>query len=113
VRCRVWQQAVLDADGIHVPVAATDEETLVPDALLSPHSSPYRAGTLLQGSVGCMSGLGCPSLSAPLPAKPSASTALPPGLAVPLRQSQRRLKMAAREEPDAGSQESAGDAFVR
>jgi hypothetical protein len=96
-----------------LPTAATDEETLVPDALLSPDSSPFDAEALLQGPACCVAGLVCPSPPAPPLAKPSAPAAVPPPPAAPLRQSQRRLKMAAPEAADAGSQESAGDAFVR
>lgn len=94
--------------------AATDEETLVPDALLSPDSSSYdvEAGALLQEPACCVASLACPSPPAPLLAKASVPAALLPQQAVPLRRSQRRLKMAVTE-ADAGSQESAGDAFVR
>ena len=86
----------------------------MPDALLSPDSSPYDAEALLQGPACCVASLICPSPPAPPLAKPSAPAASLPAPAVPLRQSQRRLKMAAPPEAaDAGSQESAGDAFVR
>ena len=84
----------------------------MPDALLSPDSSPYDAEALLQEPACCVVSLACPPPPAPPPAQAPAPAALPPAPAVPLRQSQRRLKMAVAE-ADAGSQESAGDAFVR
>lgn len=71
------------------------------------HVSLYRAEAFLQGPLCCVHD------GAEHPSQESLGPAVSPPPTVPLRQSQRRLKMAAQEEPEAGSQESAGDAFAR